>query len=127
MPDISERYNAVRVTYLDQYKNYKPNDFTLAPEAAVTVDGDYREMAVSLFGLTDINLVQKMANYLLERNRLRTMLSVTLGERAKRLEPNDLFYYSHEMPGWEDQLFRVQSATIQEFYVPSRVRRLHLH
>jgi hypothetical protein len=112
MPDISERYNAVRVTYLDQTKNYKPNDYTFSSNTDVAADGDYREIALSLYGITDINLVQKMANYILERNRLRTSVSVTLGERAKRLEPNDLFYLTHSMPGWTNQLLRVQTATI---------------
>jgi hypothetical protein len=112
MPDISERYNAIRITYLDALKNYKANDFVLSSEADVTADGDYRELAMTLYGLSDINLVQKMANYFLERNRLRKIITFVAGERTKLLEPNDLITLTHSMPGWTANLMRVQSATI---------------
>jgi len=111
-PQMHERPNALRVTYLDSTKHSQPNELVYAPPDAVSADGDYRELQVALYGMSDQASVQKMAAYILESERLRYTVRFEAGERAAVLEPYDLITLTHSMPGWSAQRLRVLSVGV---------------
>lgn len=111
-PDAARRPNAIRATHLSSEKRFKADDIITSAEDAVTAEGDYRETKIELFGLSDPDMVQKMSNYYLERLRLNKTVSLVAGSRAIALEPMDIVTLEHDMPGWDAQLLRVQSAPI---------------
>jgi hypothetical protein len=53
-----------------------------------------------------------MSNYWLERLRLNKQVSFTGTSRCMALEPLDLVYFDHTMPGWTDKVLRVLSCPI---------------
>ena len=111
-PDTGQRPNAVRATHYSSEKKYKPDDIITSSATAISAEGDLREMAVNLYGLSSPALVQKMSNYHLERNRLNKQITFVGGSRCMALEPLDLIYLTHTMPGWTNKLARVLSCPI---------------
>jgi len=111
-PDVGRRPNAIRAIHLSAEKKYKPDDVITSDATAITAEGDLREKKIELFGLSELELVQKMSNYHLERERLNKTVSFVAGSRAIALEPMDLVNFDHTMPGWDDQVLRVESCPI---------------
>ncbi len=112
-PDIMDRPNTVRAKYLNGADNkYIIDDYVLADEDAISDDGgDRREITVDVHGLSDINLVQQMANYHLERARYNRTLQGTFGRRCIGLEPMDLVTLTFAPFGFEQKYFRVMSVS----------------
>ena len=111
-PDTGARPNMIRATHLSSEKKYKPDDIITSSAEAIATEGDVREVAINLLGLSEPELVQKMSNYYLERLRLNKQVSFVGGSRCMALEPLDLVYFDHTMPGWTDKLLRVLSCPI---------------
>jgi len=111
-PDTGARPNAIRATHLSSEKKYKADDIVTSSATAIADEGDVREQAISVLGLSDPALVQKMSNYWLERLRLNKQVSFTGTSRCMALEPLDLVYFDHTMPGWTDKMLRVLSCPI---------------
>ena len=121
-PDIFTSYTAVRVSYFaeegaaDGTSTYKEKSFVVAIPGLVEGDGTYNEFSVKCQGLSDLDSVQKMANYYLERFQLNKTCSFVAGQKASRLEPMDLIALTHTMPGWAAKTFRVISASLNPDY-----------
>lgn len=112
-PSIFDTPNAVNCSYPDTENNYQYNNYILADNDACEDDGgDYREKAVSLYGITNVANVQKMANYFLEKFRLNKTCSFTSGMQAIPIESMDLVTLTHSRPGWDAKVFRVTTPII---------------
>ena len=115
---VSDMPNAVRVKYYSDKQDsngankYQMADYVFEDAAAISADGDYREKEVTLYGLTSIEDVQKMAYYFLERWRQNFIVSFVAGDRAWSLEPMDLIQLSCKYLGWTNKLLRVTSNPI---------------
>lgn len=118
-PNVWNRPNTLRVKYLDSqgdpngWGSYQTTDFIKVDAAALAADGDSRENEARLYGFSDLDLVQAMGNYLLERARNTRRISLRLRSRAAALEPNDLLQLTHAFPGWDSKLVRVVSAELR--------------
>ena len=111
-PDSIDRPNAIRVTYISEDKNNKPDDFVKTDTAAIASEGDYREQEIKCYGLSTQATVQAMANYYLERFRWNKTIELTMGNRGMALEPMDIITLDHTMPGWTGKMLRVISGGI---------------
>jgi hypothetical protein len=104
------RPNTLLITHFDADLNYQKNEYQYHDGDAITSDGGVREKRINLLGLNDIEAVQKMASYALERERWGVSGSFSGRQSLAQLEPMDLIRLSHTMPGYDDQYFRVQSV-----------------
>lgn len=111
-PNIFDTPNAVRCRYPNIDKKYIEDDFVFSDPVAIAADGDYRERQIDMLGMTSQANVMKMANYFLERARVNKEASLIMGSRGMALEPNDPITLTHSRPGWDQKLFRVNSATV---------------
>ena len=111
-PSIFNTPNAVNCTFPNPENNYQFDNYILADNAAIAADGDYREDAISLRGVTNRSNVQKMANYFLEKLRLNKLVTFQTGSRAIPIEPMDLVTLTHSRPGWAAKVFRVSAPAI---------------
>jgi len=118
-PSIFDTPNGVRLKYLDEEIKYQINDYVFSPAIGstgdlVTQDGDYREETYDIKGINSRNKAAAMSSYLLERARINKTFSHSGFARLMALEPMDLIYFSHEIPGWENKLARVQSIGLNQ-------------
>ena len=111
-PSIFSTPNAIRARFTNIDKEYTLDDYILADRAAAEADGDYREKAIDLVGVTSLANVQKLANYFLERERLNKQASLVMGTRGMALEPHDLIALTHSWPGWSEKLLRVGGVRV---------------
>lgn len=116
-PDAFDRPNAIRAKYYNEEGDgsgigkYREADYIFADSDAISAEGDYREKTVEILGLTDLEKVQGMTNYYLERWRLAKTATVSVGERAAVLEPMDIVDLTYDDFGWDQKLFRVTSVS----------------
>lgn len=110
------RPNAIRMKYLSEQAaatgagSYQVREYVYSDADAITADGDYREESVQALGLSDIESVQKMAYYFLERMRNAKTVDFVAKSRCLSLEPEDLIQLTYEPFGWTSQLLRVLAA-----------------
>lgn len=116
-PDIFDMPNTVSVTYLseagesDGTSTYKEQTYTLSDSDIVASEGDVREQNIRCLGLSDLDAVQKMANYYLERLRRNKNFTLVSGSSALPLEPLDLITITHDLTGWDQKWARVLSTS----------------
>lgn len=114
-PDVFNRPNAIRAKYLNKFENkYQINDYVYTDQTALANDGDYRELTVAFYGLSELDLVQKMAFYALERARLNKQISFIARAEFLKLEPMDVITLTHSTPGWSQKLMRIITAKPNE-------------
>jgi hypothetical protein len=119
-PDIFDRPNTIRAKYLSGLEHkYQINDYVYTDQTALANDGDYRELAVAFYGLSELDLVQKMAFYALERSRLNKQISFTARAEFLKLEPLDIITLTHSTPGWDQKLMRIVTAKPNEDFTMS--------
>jgi hypothetical protein len=111
-PSIFSTPNAIKCRYTNAEKKYTLDDYILSDPDAIAEDGDYREWSAELIGMTSQANVMKMANYLLERARINKAANLIMGSRGMALEPHDLITLTHTRPGWDNKIFRVNSASL---------------
>ncbi len=108
-PSIINRPNVVEAVFIDPESNYKVGrysqnvDFDTLP----SVEQDVRKETVKLYGLDNQEKMQGMSSYYLERLRLSKTFTLVAGRDAIKLEPNDVVYVTHTVPGWVNKLARV--------------------
>lgn len=108
-PSIFDTPNGVCIKYIDEELNYQGNDYVLSDQELIEADGgDYREETVTINGINSLANVQQMAAYLLERLRYNKTVEHQGGSRLMALEPMDIINFTHEIPGWEDKVLRVE-------------------
>lgn len=115
-PDIIDRPNTIRAKFLngEDYK-YTIDDFVHPDNDAIADDGgDVREVTIDVHGLSDLDKVQQMAYYHLERKRYNRVLSGTFGRRCLALEPGDIVTITFAPFGWTAKYFRVKTAAPQQ-------------
>jgi hypothetical protein len=108
-----DRPNSIRAKYLTgagdsqgRFK-YQIADYVYTDQAALALDGDYREEEVKLYGLNAQPLIQVMSYYWLERMRWNKGISF-MGDRSTlQYDAHDLIKLSHDFPMWEDKIVRV--------------------
>jgi hypothetical protein len=113
-PSIFDTPNAIRLQYLDSELDYQLNDFVKSDVLLVAADGDYREETVVVKGINSSTNAEKMSNYFLERYRINKTVSHVGVTRLFALQPNDLIYLTHSIPGWTLKLLRVANIGINE-------------
>ena len=114
---LFSRPNAVKATFISSDKNYHQDEKVYQDDDAYDNEGDYRELAIELLGLSSLDKVIPMSYYYLERARWGNILSMVVGNKGIALEPMDLIEITHRMPGWTSAvkpMYRVEVARLQE-------------
>ena len=114
---LFSRPNAVKTTFISADKNYHQDEKIFQDDDAYDTEGDYRELAIELLGLSSLDKVIPMSYYYLERARWGNVVSTIVGNKGISLEPTDLIEITHRMPGWTDAvkpMYRVEAAQLQE-------------
>jgi len=121
-PDVFNAYTAVRINYISRKgasngsSSFKKKSFVLHAPGVSESDGGYKEYVIDCLGLNELDVVQKMAYYLLERLQSSKHCSFVAGHRATRLEPLDLITVTHTVPGWINKIVRVLNPVINPDY-----------
>jgi hypothetical protein len=114
---LFSRPNAVKATFISAGKNYHQDEKVFQDDDAYNDEGDYRELAIELLGLSSLDKVIPMSYYYLERVRWGNIVNMVVGNKGISLEPMDLIEITHRMPGWTDAvkpMYRVEAAQLQE-------------
>lgn len=114
---LFSRPNAVKATFISADKNYHQDEKIFQDDDAYNDEGDYRELAIELLGLSSLDKVIPMSYYYLERARWGNVVNMAVGNKGISLEPMDLIEITHRMPGWTDAvkpMYRVEAAQLQE-------------
>jgi hypothetical protein len=117
-PDIFDLPAAIKVWYYgeeggeDGESTYKEKSWTYKPPGAVINDGTYAEKEIKCHGLSNLDLVQKMAYYLYERSRLNKTIAFTGPDRALRLDPIDLITVTSSKFGWTNKVARITGIVL---------------
>jgi len=111
-PSIFDTPNSARVKFPNYDNKHIIDDYVLVDSTAVTSDGDFREKTYTLDGITSYACAMKMANYLLERERVNKHITFLGHSRCAALEPHDIISVTHTFPGWSDKLFRIESVSL---------------
>lgn len=114
---LFRRPNAIKATFINKEKNYHRDEKVYRDDDAYDVEGDYRETAIELLGLSSLDKVIPMSYYYLERERWGHIVNMVVSNKALSLEPMDLIEITHRMPGWTDAskpMYRVEIAQLQE-------------
>ncbi|RLB61888.1 MAG: hypothetical protein DRH08_13235, partial [Deltaproteobacteria bacterium] len=90
---------------------YKIHNY-IHTDSADDTDESYAELKVRCLGLSDLDAVQKMAYYFLERSKLNKTCSFIAGQKAASLDPMDLITLTDGLTGWDVKKFRVMNIGI---------------
>jgi hypothetical protein len=110
-PSVYDTPNAIRIKFLNKDNKYLLDDYVKPDPDAIAADGDYREETVTIRGITLYANVMKMANYLLEKERINKGASFEAHGRCRELEPFDVIKLTSIPKGWVDKYFRVALAS----------------
>jgi len=126
--DLFDRPNALEINYLSKEgdsggKNkYQVRTYVFSDADTISSDGDYRSHKVDLLGIADLDTVQKMAYYILERMRNGKTVKLRAAGRTASLEPMDIITLTYSDFGWSAEEFRV----IESAYNPDGTVTLNL-
>jgi len=104
--------NAIKITYFNEDKQYLEDEYIYPDKAAMDADGDYRERSIKLPGLSNINQIQQMGYYYLERWRWGNVGAFQTFSKGLSLEPHDLIRVTHSTFGWSNQICRVTKPSM---------------
>jgi len=103
--------NALTARHYAGELNYISHDYFYADTAAIAADdGDVRKADIDMMGLNDLNTLQAMCSYQLERQRWGNLVSFEGRQKLMQLEPHDVITLTHALPGYAAQKLRVQSV-----------------
>lgn len=114
---LFSRPNAIKATFISADKNYHQDEKVFRDDDAYNNEGDYREQAIELLGLSSLDVIIPMSYYYLERARWGNLAGMLVGNKGISLEPMDLIEITHRMPGWTDvnkPMYRVEGVQLQE-------------
>lgn len=107
-PDVFGTPNALKITYINEDKNFQDDTYEFSDPALITEDGgDYRAKTIALPAVCDETNVQRLASYWLERLRQNKEASFDGHQSLFALDPMDLITVTHSKFGWADKYFRV--------------------
>lgn len=102
--------NALDAVHFSDDLNYQKHTYFYPDVDAIADDGgDVRKMTVNLLGLNDLNTLQAMCSYKLERARWGNIIPFEGRQKLAQLEPHDLVRLTHSLPGYESQYLRISS------------------
>jgi len=123
-PDLFNKPTTINIEYLseeggpDGTSTFKTYNYILSDNEAAT-DENFSELKIRCPGLSDLDKVQQMAYYFLERHKLTKTCSFAAGQKAAVLEPLDLITLTHSLAGWDTKIFRVTSVVVAPDYTVS--------
>jgi hypothetical protein len=111
---LNQTYNGIHASYLNPDQNWQSRDEAPYYRADYEAeDGDRRLIAqLDLPTVTYRRQVQRLMQELLHDNRRMRVHSLTLPPNALGILPLDTITWTSEHNGYQDQLFEVQSKTI---------------
>jgi len=101
IPGIPETPAKVKLTFADKDKNYTANAAFKEDSSAISIDGDPKQLEMTLVGTVRFDQAKKLSDYYLKRNRINKEFSLLCHPRCYALEPGDMVLISHEFPGWD--------------------------
>ncbi|MEW5802664.1 MAG: phage tail protein [bacterium] len=107
LPSLQSLPNTIRIKYTNAENGFILEDLVLHDPEAIAADGEIREQELSLL-ITSQDQATKIGAYQLERQRLNIPFSFVAGPKAFPVEPGDFITVTHSLPGWIDQIVRVQ-------------------
>lgn len=116
-PAINQTPVVIIINYLSSEADgqngstYKVTPFTFNP-TNVQPNESYVDITINCLGLSDINLVQKMAYYFYERYSNNKSVTFSAIQEACQLDAMDLITLTHTVPGWTQQYLRVLKSTV---------------
>lgn len=108
--NLQDRPNTIRATWCDPVNMYELSDYLFEDTNAIADDGEKREFALDLSGVTNFAQVQQLCAYELERRREGITISFIGKGRCVPFEPFDLITITSTEEGWTDKLFRIDSV-----------------
>lgn len=117
-PDIFSLPNTINIEYYSEVGNpdgtstYLKRVYTYSDNAQIESDGTVIPVTIPCLGLSDLDSIQKMANYFLERLRNTKTYSFPVGSIGMALEPHDLITVSSDFTGWSAKISRIIGTAI---------------
>lgn len=109
-----DKANRVVVAWTDPDDSYEASNIFVQDDDDITTNG-VREKTFQLQGITSAGQAARMAQYLLNQYVYGVnQCSFNLGVKDSDVEVNDVIALSHDLPGWDEKLFRVISVTDSE-------------
>jgi hypothetical protein len=109
-----DKANRIVVAWTDPDDSYETSNIVVQDEDSITAYG-VREKTFQLQGITSAAQAARMAQYLLNQFLLGiNQCSFNLGVKDSDVEVNDVIALSHDLPGWDEKLFRVINVSDSE-------------
>jgi len=115
-PAAADLPNTIIVKFANADNDYVQEEFKIHDESQIiNVDKEERAQTITLTGTTSYEQAHKCGVYQLERLKLGCRFIFVAGPKAIPLEPGDVIQVTHSLPGWTNQLVRIEEAR----YLPS--------
>lgn len=107
------RFNKVKAQFQNKFSSYD-EDYAVV-ESAVFLAADNRELEIriDLPSVTDPYQVNQIAGMVLRQSRYSLECDVVCTIEGFQCEVFDVVSVTHELPGWENQLFRVMQISLE--------------
>lgn len=106
------RPNAIDANHFSSELNYQKHNYLYTDSDAISSDNDIRKLSINLLGLNDLDTLQKMLNYVLERARWGNAVDIEARHHTAQLEPGNLITLTHSDPNYSSQKLRVNSVSL---------------
>jgi len=108
LPSIQDHPNTLIVRYVNEDSDYIQEEFKIHNPDALAANEEENSTEIVLSGVTDYETAYKCGVYQLERRLLDPRFTFTAGPKAIVLEAGDVIEVTHSLPGWVDQLVRIE-------------------
>ena len=107
------RFNQMKVNYFNPSLDWQPDSLLIENATYLTEDSNIvNEKTIDLPLIGDKTLAQKIGTYYLNLSRYQTIVQFNASHEALKLQVGDPVYITHEVPGWTNEKFRVNSITL---------------
>ena len=107
------RFNQLKVNYFDPTLDWQANSIIIENATYLSEDsGVVNERTIELPYASDETLATKIGTYFLNLSRYQKQVTFKASHEALKLQVGDPVYVTHDVPGWTNEKFRVNSVTL---------------
>ena len=107
------RFNQFKVNYFNPAIDWQPDSLVIENATFLAEDsGVLNERTIELPFASDTTLATKIGTYLLKLSRYQKQVNFKASHEALKLQVGDPVYVTHDVPGWTNEKFRVNSVTL---------------
>jgi hypothetical protein len=112
-PVYGNRFNRMKVNYFNPSLEWQPDSKLVENPTYLTEDGGVvNETTIELPMIGDATLAQKIATYYLNASRYQTIMQFKSSHESLKLNVGDPVTVTHDVYGFTDKKFRVNSITL---------------